>query len=92
MRRKTHGRKIRLRVVRTGVKTTVQTAAMSRPATGRKGQNVTVYLNRVVLSAAKKHAFECEVSLSEMITRLLRRELSESMGSHRTNLGSGGGR
>jgi hypothetical protein len=54
--------------------------AMPRPATGRKGQNVTLYLNRIILAAAKRHAFDCETSLSELLNTLLSKELRESKG------------
>lgn len=58
---------------------------MPRPATGRKGQNVTLYLNSAILSASRKHAFECGISLSELLNTLLRQELSKSMGRGRTS-------
>lgn len=53
---------------------------MPRPKTGRKGQNVTLYLDCKTLVAARKHAFRQATSLSDVVNRLLVAELDSKGG------------
>ena len=46
---------------------------MARPATGRNGQRVQVYLHSVTLAAAKKRAVQLNLSFSEYLNGLMRR-------------------
>lgn len=63
------------------VKTDVTTPlAMSRPKTGRTGQNVTLYIDSKTLRAAKRYAFKMSMSLSDVVSRLLVAELDSKGG------------
>jgi len=65
---------------------------MPRPKTGRKGQNVTLYLDCMTLAAARKHAFRQATSLSDVVNRLLVAELDSKGGiarRHPRRLGDG---
>ncbi len=53
---------------------------MARPRTGRNGRNITLYLDRLTLGSARRHAFECQTSLSDLVNRLLVAELSTKGG------------
>lgn len=53
---------------------------MPRPKTGRKGQNVTLYLDTKTLAAARKYAFRQCTSLSDVVNRLLVAELDSKGG------------
>jgi len=54
--------------------------AMSRPKSGRTGQNVTLYLDRQTLKAARRYAFNRSTSLSDLVSRLLVAELDSEAG------------
>ena len=49
---------------------------MSRPKSGRTGENVTLYLNSRTLKAARRYAFQHNTSVSDIVSRLLVAELT----------------
>ena len=51
---------------------------MARPATGRKGERVQVYLNKETSAAAKKRACALNLSFSEYLNGLMRRSLART--------------
>lgn len=49
---------------------------IGRPKTGKKGQNINLYIPIEIVEPAKRHFHQrCKMSLSAGITRLLRKEL-----------------
>lgn len=53
---------------------------MSRPKSGRKGSNVTLYIETTTLKAAKRYAFFRNTSLSDLVNRLLVAEMRSEEG------------
>jgi len=53
---------------------------MARPRSGRKGTNVTLYLEVPTLKAARRYAFSRNTSLSDLVNRLLVAEMRSEEG------------
>ena len=51
---------------------------MARPTSGRKGRATNLYLPTELKDAATEHAAKKGKSLSELVTRLIRREIRAS--------------